>query len=200
MPSLDFLLASGSPRRRDLCDAAGYRFRVEPSQVEEPRPKVGDDPETYAVTTAWSKARDVAARNPQEFVLGADTIVVAQNEIVGKPADRDDAERILRMLMGTRHRVMTGLCLMMPSAAWALVDCVTSWVQMKRLSESQLREHLDSGRWVGKAGAYGIQDKDDPFITLSEGSGSNVVGLPMERLAELLQAARLSTHHSDRSS
>jgi septum formation protein len=92
--------------------------------------------------------------------------------------------------MGTRHRVITGLCLVLPGGQGSIVDSVASWVDMKQLSPSQFAEHLESGRWVGKAGAYGIQDKNDPFVTLAEGSGSNVVGLPMEKLAELLPLAR----------
>lgn len=191
MSKLDFVLASGSPRRKTLCDEAGYRFMVDASQVEEPRPGGFDHPESYAIMTAWTKAIDVAGRHPGEMVLGADTIVVSkENQIIGKPVDRTDAQRILESLLGTRHRVITGLCLVLPGGQGSIVDSVASWVDMKQLSPSQFAEHLESGRWVGKAGAYGIQDKNDPFVTLAEGSGSNVVGLPMEKLAELLLLAR----------
>ncbi|MBY0585883.1 Maf family protein [bacterium] len=196
MPSFDFVLASSSPRRRALCEEAGYQFLVDASQVDEPRPNAHDDPEGYAMLTAWVKARDVAERHPDEWVVGADTIVVGEQRIVGKPFDRDDAENILRSLMGTDHRVITGLCIVLPQSKGSLVDAVTSWVHMKMLTPEQLREHLDSGRWEGKAGAYGIQDRNDPFVTLSSGSGSNVVGLPMERLAELLSTARQAVGRS----
>jgi septum formation protein len=189
--SIDFVLGSASPRRRQLCEEAGYRFLVDASQVEEPRPAGFDRPEAYAVLTAWTKAQDVAARHPEEIVIGADTIVVsADGEIMGKPTDQADAERIMRSLMGTRHQVITAVCLALPHGAGNLFDTVTSWVVMKSLPEDQLAEHLRSGRWEGKAGAYGIQDKEDPLVTLDKGSGSNVVGLPMERLVELLALAR----------
>ncbi len=191
MNQIDFILASGSPRRKSLCEEAGYRFLVDASQVEEPRPVAFDHPESYAIMTAWTKAIDVAARHPHELVLGADTIVVSnENQIIGKPLDRADAQKILKTLMGTRHRVITGLCIVLPDRQGAIVDSVASQVEMKQLTPSQLAEHLESGRWEGKAGAYGIQDQNDPFITLAEGSGSNVVGLPMEKLAELLAVAR----------
>ncbi len=196
MSKLDFVLASGSPRRKSLCEEAGYHFIVDASQTEEPRPVGFDHPESYAIMTAWTKATDVAIRHPNETVLGADTIVVSsENQIIGKPTDRADAERILRTLMGTRHRVITGLCLVLPGGQGSIVDSVASWVDMKELTAAQLLEHLDSRRWEGKAGAYGIQDKDDPFVTLAEGSGSNVVGLPMEKLAELLAVARRANSH-----
>lgn len=183
---IDFVLASASPRRRDLCQEKGYRFRVEVSEVAEPSTLPFGTPEAYATHTAWLKASSVAARVP-ECVVGADTVVAADDgDIIGKPLDRADAERILRTLMGTRHRVITGICLALPDLRVCLVDHVTTTVEMRPLTDDDFRAYLDTGLWMGKAGAYGIQDKEDPFVASIDGSFSNVVGLPMERLDELL--------------
>lgn len=110
--------------------------------------------------------------------------------ILGKPTGRADAERILRSLAGTTHRVLTGVCLRLPSVGVALVACETTHVAMKSLSVEELHAYLDTGLWEGKAGAYGIQDHDDPFVAAVEGSYTNVMGLPMEKLADLFRHAR----------
>lgn len=188
-----FLLASASPRRRQLLHEAGYSFDVQPSAAVEPDPVDFASPEAYAVHTAWLKANDSTLPSGC-LILAADTVVASAGSILGKPRDRGHAEDILRSLMGTRHRVITGVCIAIPSRSVSLLDHVTSFVTMRRLADEELTRYLDSGAWHGKAGAYGIQDKDDPFVAACEGSFSNVVGLPMERLAELLQLAdRIAT-------
>jgi septum formation protein len=164
---------------------------VQPSSVEEPPTDHFSDPVAYAVHTAWLKANAVV--DAGTIVVGADTIVAHDNAIIGKPADRADAERILRLLSGTEHRVITGLCLVVPSIRVSLVDHVVTPVSMRTLSEAELSQILDSGLWEGKAGAYGIQDNGDPFVTTRGGSVTNVIGLPMERLAQMLASARLLT-------
>jgi septum formation protein len=186
-----FLLASASPRRRELLEAAGYRFQVRASGVEEPDPGCFTTPESYAVQAAWLKANDPAFKEDR-WILGADTIAWHGSAILGKPADRDDARRILQRLQGTRHQVVTGVCLRLPKSGLSLTCAVSTDVRMKPLSERELEEYLDTGLWAGKAGAYGIQDHDDPFVEAVEGSYSNVMGLPMERLELLFeQAARI---------
>lgn len=213
-----FVLASASPRRSQLLREAGYEFVVRPSEVAEPDPADFASPEACAVHTAWLKASDVAVRvaagasgdggggtdgsgagsatgagtggTRAPVVLAADTVVAAKDgRILGKPRDRAHAEEILRSLMGTRHQVVTGLAVALPRRGWTLVDHASSWVTMRRLSNADLERYLESGEWRGKAGAYGIQDADDPFVCGCEGSFSNVVGLPMERVGDLLAAA-----------
>jgi septum formation protein len=185
----EFVLASASPRRRLLLEQEGYHFIVRPSHVEEPDPALFPDAVHYVTYTAWVKAR-ASAQIADWMVLGADTVAVAGGEILGKPADRDDADRILRLLSGTTHDVMTGVCLYFPKAPQAMVTHVVTTVCMKPLSTTERLEYLDSGLWEGKAGAYGIQDRDDPFVTAVEGSYTNVMGLPMERLQELLNTVK----------
>lgn len=194
MNGLDFILASASPRRRQLCEEAGYRFEVRVSKIDEPPTDHFATPEAYASHTAWLKANDVARTTKHhEWVVGADTVVALGGEIIGKPDDRTDAERILRSLSGTRHRVITGICVVLPHEHVSVVDHVVTTVEMKRLTEEERKGYLDTNLWEGKAGAYGIQDDHDPFVAAVEGSFSNVVGLPMERLSEILTLCRRMT-------
>ena len=184
-----FVLASRSPRREKLLREAGYDFIVRPSDVVEPVPDAFGSAAAYVAHAAWLKATDVV--DAQRWVLGADTVAVANGQVLGKAADRIEAGKILRLLQGTRHEVLTGLCLVLPRSRVALSAVVATEVVMRPLSEAELADYLDSGQWKGKAGAYGIQD-DDPFVETVKGSYSNVMGLPMEQLGDLLaMAARL---------
>lgn len=197
----ELVLASSSPRRMQLLQEAGIRIRVVPSSIVEPPPTGFHSPTAYVTHLAWLKATDVA-HVETGFVLGADTACCLGDSVIGKPHDRDDAERILRQLQGTKHSTITGIALVFPGSKsdraddtdasircrQAIVDCVATTVWMRKLSDSELRHYLDSNSWEGKAGAYGIQDRDDPFVERIEGSFSNVVGLPMERVQELLSA------------
>jgi septum formation protein len=180
-----FILASASPRRRQLLAEAGYDFEVDPSGVEEPEPDDGEDPASYAAALAWRKAADVARRRRNGLVLGADTVCAVGGRILNKPTDRDDAERMIRLQEGQDTAVLTALCLYRAEAAEWVGAVETSVVRFRVLTEAERSAHLDSGRWQGKAGAYGVQD-NDPFVAVVSGSWSNVVGLPMERLAVLL--------------
>lgn len=184
-----FVLASASPRRRQLLEEAGYQFRVVPSEVEEPDPSAFASATAYAVHTAWLKANALVGKG-SEWVLAADTVASCEQEILGKPVDVEDARRILKRLQGTHHQVITGVCLYLPLADLYLTCAVTTEVEMKPLSDGELDAYLASGLWEGKAGAYGIQDHDDPFVRAIIGSYSNVMGLPMERLAGLFEQAQ----------
>jgi septum formation protein len=184
---MKLILASASPRRRQLLAEAGYDFEVEPSGVEEPEPVGGEDPAAYAAGLAWRKAADVARRRPSRLILAADTVCAVGGRILNKPADRDDAERMIRLQEGRDTEVLTAVCLFRAEAAEWVGAVETSVVRFRILTAAERVAHLDSGRWQGKAGAYGVQD-DDPFVAVVSGSRSNVVGLPMERLAALLHA------------
>jgi septum formation protein len=184
--SLPIILASASPRRRQLLAAAGYDFEVDPSGLEEPAPAAGEDPASYAVALAWRKAAVVARRRGRGLILAADTVCAVAGAILNQPRDRDDAERMIRLQEGRDTEVLTALCLYRAEAAEWLGAVETSLVRFRALTDAERTAHLDSGLWRGKAGAYGIQDHD-PFVAVVAGSWSNVVGLPMERLAALLQ-------------
>lgn len=180
------ILASASPRRRQLLAEAGFEFEVDPSDVEEPPPPPGVDPALYAAELAWRKAAAVARRRGEGLILAADTVGAVDGLILNKPDDRDDAERMIRLQEGRDSDVLTALCLF-HAGRWEWAGAVeTSVVRFRHLTDDERTEFLDSGRWQGKAGAYGVQDHD-PFVSVVGGSFSNVVGLPLERLDALLR-------------
>ncbi|GAC1473802.1 MAG: Maf family protein [Isosphaeraceae bacterium] len=179
------ILASASPRRRRLLAEAGYDFEVEPSDVKEPEPGLGTDPASYAAGLAWRKAAAVALRRGKGLILAADTVGAVDGRILNKPVDRADAEWMIRSQEGRESEVVTALCLFR-AERWEWVGVVeTSVVQFRVLTPAERTSYLDSNRWRGKSGGYGVQDHD-PFVSVTRGSFSNVVGLPMERLEALL--------------
>jgi septum formation protein len=182
------VLASASPRRRQLLAAAGYTFAVDPADADESTYDRGLEPGEVAALLAGRKADVVAARHPDAVVLASDTVVAVGGETVGKPADAADARRILGRLAGTRHEVVTAVRVVRRAAGFAVAEVVRSAVYMRPLSPAELDAYVASGLWEGKAGAYGIQD-DDPFVIRTEGSLTNIVGLPMEVTADLLARA-----------
>jgi len=188
---LSLILASASPRRRDLLAEVGYRFEVVPSDVDEAAFSAeGLSPCGYAEALALAKAKDVAARSPDRLVLGADTVVDCGGEIIGKPADAADAERITRLLFSRPHEVITGIALVRISDGSEIIRSDTTTVYPKQLTEEQIAAHLATGTWRDKAGAYAIQENGDEFIARIDGSMTNVMGLPMELLESLLADLR----------
>ena len=186
MADFSLILASSSPRRRKLLEAAGYRFEVDPSDFEEPDPLPGVPVADYVADLAWRKARDVSQRRQAGLILAADTSCSAGGEILNKPVDRADAERMLRMQEGTDTEVVTGVCLYRADQDLWLGFADRSLCRCRILTDEERTRYLDSGDWQGKAGAYSLQD-DDPFVSVTSGSWSSVVGLPVERLGEVLR-------------
>jgi len=180
------ILASSSPRRRQLLEDAGYAFEVEPSGIEEPEPTPGELPDVYAAQLAWRKAADVASRRGSGLILAADTVCSVGGQILNKPRDRSDAERMIRLQEGHDTEVISGVCLYRADRHEWIGAIEASVVHFRPLGEEERDDYLESGRWQGKSGAYGVQDRD-PFVSVVRGSFSNVVGLPMERLADLLE-------------
>lgn len=188
------VLASSSPRRRDLLADLGVPFCVVEPPLEEPsRPAPLGRPSHLAEALAYFKARSVAETLGEEWVLGADTIVAVDGEVLGKPIDIQDARAMLRKLSGSRHVVITGIALLGPEGRRVLASCAT-WVTMRPMTDEELQAYLDSGEWEGKAGAYAIQETADRFVTNVEGSFSNVVGLPVEAVAALTRGLPGRTH------
>ncbi|HEV2176305.1 MAG TPA: Maf family protein [Terriglobia bacterium] len=182
------ILASASPRRQELLRNAGIDFEARASRVEERR-RPDETAEDIAQRLAREKALDVAASSPAgSLVLGADTVVVVEGDVLGKPADAEDAARMLRLLSGRTHRVITGICLVRaPDAAEAL-QVESTWVYFRSLDESEIQEYVASGEPFDKAGAYAIQERASKFVTRIEGSYSNVMGLPVALVCEMLKA------------
>lgn len=188
MKRIPFILASASPRRQELLHKAGYRFEVVPSGVdEEAFGTDGIDSVALCKQLALAKARDIAACFADRFVLGADTVVDADGHIIGKPDDAAHAERITRQLFSRPHKVITGIALVCRAKDIEVVEADITLVYPRQMTEAQIAAHIAGGSWQGKAGAYGIQETGDEFIERIEGSFTNVIGLPMERVQTLLQ-------------
>lgn len=180
------ILASGSPARRELLERAGHAFTVRPAGVDEPDGRDAVDPRAYVHEVAWLKAAAVAPHVEAGLVLAADTVGWLDGKIIGKPDDEDHARRILTTLGGRDHELWTGVVLWRRPDDLQIAFQEVSRVRFRKLSEAELTAYLATRQWQGCSGAYAIQEKDDPFVRLLAGSLSNVVGLPMERLAEVL--------------
>ena len=177
------ILASSSPRRRELLAQAGFTFEVRAADIDESR-HAGEQPMDYVRRLALEKAQAIAARNPGAVVLGADTTVVLEGEVLNKPADRADAERMLRLLSGRTHQVHTGLAVVGGSGRQSHVE--TTDVVFRAIAEEELAAYLASGDPMDKAGAYGIQGYAARWIPRIEGDYFNVVGLPLAAVVRLL--------------
>jgi len=170
------VLASASPRRGEILLNAGIPYSREvPDGVDE-TPEPGEDPREYVMRLARAKAGAIAA-NADRIVLGADTTVVIDGRIFGKPSDESDAARMLRNLSGRAHEVMTGFCLM--DRGGVVIDSATTRVWFATLSEQEIESYVASGEPMDKAGAYGIQKLGSRFVTRVEGCYFNVMGLPI---------------------
>jgi septum formation protein len=181
------VLASESPRRIELLRSLGLAFEVIPSGIEE-----GDDPEqdpsALVARRAQEKAQAVSALDPRSWVLSADTIVVLQEKIFGKPETTEEAVAMLQRLSGQGHHVFTALCLMRAAPPFMRVGTVKTEVRFKPLSDAEIRAYVKTGEPLDKAGAYGIQGMGAFLVTSINGSYTNVVGLPLcEVLAWLLE-------------
>ena len=181
------ILASASPRRAELLASSGFQFDVIPADVDEARP-ADESPQDYALRVARDKARAISqqCQDSGSVVLGADTVVVVGNEILGKPKDSDDARRMLQLLSGTAHDVLTAVVIRCQSREQTAV--VTTRVWFQPLDDSEISWYVDSGEPEGKAGAYAIQGRAARFIERIDGSWSNVVGLPVATVYRLLKA------------
>lgn len=184
-----FVLASASPRRRELLAGAGVAFRVDPADADESIPP-GTPPEQAAVDLALRKARIVRERTDLP-VLAADTLVVAADGgVLGKPAGTEEALSMLRRLSGTTHRVLTGVALLTPRGE--RTACDVTFVTMRPVTEAEAVAYAASGEPFGKAGGYAIQETGDRFVTEVRGSWSNVVGLPVEVVVPWLREEGIS--------
>lgn len=187
------ILASASPRRRDLLRQAGITFSVIPSNTSE-AVQSGESPQEYALRVAGEKARDVWRNHAGAWVLSADTIVEIDGEILGKPRDQTDGQRMLRLLSGHTHRVMTAFVLLDREGRIHTERAVISRVTFKSLSEAQIRDYLATGEPLDKAGAYAVQGLGAALVEHVEGSYTNVVGLPMDEVLTALGTAGLLSH------
>jgi len=192
------VLASASPRRKELLTQAGYKFQAVTSSVPEER-RENEDPTTFVTRLAQEKAQFVFDQlhcyPPEDklLVLGADTIVVTSDEILGKPRDAEDAARMLRLLSGRDHLVITGVCLI--SEASTEIAAETTSVTMRKLSDDEIAEYIATGEPMDKAGAYAIQGHAARWIPRIEGCYFNVVGLPLALVARMIERHEQHQEH-----
>jgi septum formation protein len=186
--AVSIILASVSPRRKELLTEAGYIFTVVAPDINESAfgaERIG--PCDYTKRLALAKARSVAGDFRNGLVIAADTVVDFEGEIIGKPADAREAEEITRKLFSKPHRVVTAVAIVRLEDGVELVESDTTTVYPKKMNEEQMAEHIRSGSWRDKAGAYAIQEEGDKFIEKIDGSLTNVIGLPMELLERMLR-------------
>ena len=186
---LPLILASQSPRRKQLLQQAGYAFQVlVPHEQAECGICSRETPPELVARLAYQKARDVALRVPEGLVIGCDTVAECLGQILGKPQDRPHARQMLQLLRGRVHHVYSGLCLWRRPDNCRWIEVEVTRLRMDTVSDRLLQDYLDTEAWMGKAGAFGYQDGLD-WIQILEGSASNVVGLPLELLARMLGEA-----------
>jgi len=191
LADLDVILASGSLRRHDLLNLIGIGHAVRPADVDETYAP-GEKPEAHAERLARAKAETVAADNWQSLVIGADTIVVVADQVLGKPRDRGDAARMLRMLSGRTHIVMTAVAASLEGRTVSVVEKVS--VTFRELSDEEISSYIETGEPMDKAGAYGIQGYGATIVNRVEGDYFAVMGLSLVRLVEL--TAQLGVRYS----
>ncbi len=186
---MPIVLASASPRRQELLKNAGIEFAVKPANIPETRQE-GEAPQVFAERMAKEKARAVwpVTQDEDEYVLGADTIVAVDDLVLGKPEDEQDAARMLRLLSGRKHQVITGVCLV--GINFEDVRSETTTVHFSALSDDDIRDYIATGEPMDKAGAYAIQGMASRWISKIEGDYSNVVGLPVVLVLQMLREHR----------
>jgi septum formation protein len=180
------ILASSSPRRKELLEDAGYTFTIKiPNVDEEAFAKTNLTPAEYAEQLALAKANSIAEDYPDALIIGADTVVDLKGQVIGKPKDAEDARSILKKLSASVHKVITGLALIWSSNNVKIVQSEITTIYPRKMTDNQIDEVIKSGVWQNKSGACSIEDFGE-FVEKTEGSLTNVMGLPMELLQELL--------------
>jgi septum formation protein len=184
------VLASSSPRRKQLLTEAGIAFRAVDPPIDEPKDLAGRvRPVWQAEVLAYFKARAVADLHPGDIVLGADTLCALGDEVLGKPDDEAHAREMLHALSHTPHQVITGLAVCGPGGV-RLLGSETTTITMRPMSEADIDAYIATGEWIGKAGAYALQETADQYVARIDGSFSNVVGLPIDQTRTMLSRVK----------
>ena len=183
---MDIILASKSPRRREILENTKVRFSVKESQIDEII-KVNESPKETVMRLAYEKALDVASSNNDSLVIGADTIVVINEQILGKPRNEEEAYNMIKLLSGKTHYVITGFALINLSLNKKVIDCEVSQVTFKELSEECIKDYINTKESLDKAGAYGIQGYGGLLVKNIQGDYFNIVGLPISKISDCLK-------------
>ncbi len=180
------ILASGSKRRQELLERLGIEFSVVESGFDEDKIKT-DDPVELAEELALQKALTIAKDYDDAIVIGGDTTVYVGGELVGKPKDKLDAERIIRLLSGTTHMVVSGVAVVNSLTGDQMVGHEEAWIRFKELSEDDVTKYVESEKWKGFAGGYAIQGAASPFVADQNGKISTIIGFPLTLVVDLLE-------------
>lgn len=180
------ILASASPRRKEILQNTKLDFDIQKSDIEEVILE-NESPEDMVVRLAYEKAYDVAQKNKDKLVIGADTIVALDNEVLGKPKDKEEAYQMIKKLSNKTHKVITGISLINISHGMVVNDYVVSLVTFKDLSEDSIKDYINTNESLDKAGAYGIQGYGALLVDNIQGDYFNIVGLPISKLSDLLK-------------
>ena len=188
MTKIKFILASSSPQRKKLLETIGITpDDIVPANIDE-TPKKNEKPKDFALRMSKEKALSVAKNNLNSFILSGDTIVAAGRRIIGKPSSKNEAEKILKLLSGRRHRVISAFTLIKPDCS-EITKVVVSRVKFSRLSDKEINEYLDTNEWQGKAGGYAIQGRASAFVPWISGSYTGVMGFPMNEIKNVLESS-----------
>ena len=183
---MDIILASKSPRRREILENTKVRFSIKESQIEEII-KDNETPKETVMRLAYEKALDVANNNKESLVIGADTIVVINDQILGKPKNEEEAYNMIKLLSGKTHYVITGFALINLSLNKKVIDCEVSQVTFKELSDECIKDYINTKESLDKAGAYGIQWYGGLLVKNIQGDYFNIVGLPISKISDCLK-------------
>ena len=183
---MEIILASASPRRKEILQNTKLKFEIQKSDIEEVILE-NESPESMVVRLAYEKSYDVAQKNKDKLVIGADTIVALDNEVLGKPKDKEEAYQMIKKLSNKTHKVITGISLINISHGMVVNDYVVSLVTFKDLSEDSIKDYINTNESLDKAGAYGIQGYGALLVDNIQGDYFNIVGLPISKLSDLLK-------------
>jgi septum formation protein len=186
MKTKQIILASSSPRRKQILEQVGLKFTVEVSDYEE-NPIPGMSPSVFVETLSLGKAKAVAKNHNDAIIIGADTIVVLDNQILGKPKTKEDAMQMLKKLSGNTHAVFTGFTIIDTANKKTITNHVETKIRFKKLSKEEIAAYIETGEPMDKAGAYGVQDRGALFVEHIEGDYSSVMGLPILKIFEILK-------------
>ena len=184
---MSIILASASPRRKEILEMTNLKFKVITSDVEEIISE-NENPKQVTMRLAFEKAMSIAKENEKSIIIGADTVVVIDNEILGKPKDENEAFQMLKKLSNNTHEVITGISVIDISQNKKYIDNVVSKVTFKSLSEQDICDYINTKESIDKAGAYGIQGYGSMLVKKIDGDYLNIVGLPLSKLSEILKS------------
>ena len=188
MTKIKFILASSSPQRKRLLETISIiPDDIVPANIDE-TPKKNEKPKDFVLRMSKEKGFSVAKNNLNSFILSGDTIVAAGRRIIGKPSSENEAKKILKLLSGRRHKVLSAFTLIKPDCS-EITKVVVSRVKFSRLSDKEINEYLDTNEWQGKAGGYAIQGRASAFVPWISGSYTSVMGFPMNEIKNVLESS-----------